>query len=1602
MTKSRSHDCRNPNNQLIHSFAGLCLLLFVTIPALAEPGPPNGPAAPDIFGPQDNQNIQRLLEVPDVISRQLEKMEFPIRFLEREAKIPIGQLSQEFARQLQASFNKPFENLAFVTPGGERQIQQNYAELFVQTAEAFLKKYETHLQEYNTKGFLRDLRKTPKQVLKSERSFLRAFLRERGIRISGGNAALDRVLNHFRSNYKGQNFLIYTQQLEALTSGYTPEQLREAVRDWNRKFLNEWNRIFQGRQRAIPNDVVQRTTTEFSDFINEKYTEKLTGKEAKAAELFQKILDARGIGPNEVRNFRQILEYLRVPAEFHHNEFIRTTLHGWQVEYLQRAVALGQIELTPKKAKVFFERIRTVFHDWHYDILKDQSRAGAFVRALPLNLGLFQLAAGGTLFFENFAWDHFAYDSYKNPLFFESLAAGALNIPANASLTVFMYAALQMQKHLHAYANHIPSSPVSNFMKTRLSGPLSMIFAYILSEGIREAMTDTELHECVAFWTRTALYHSSRIQLGVGSLIQLNTNHENGFYDWAKDSHNNRNQRTTSCEAVAIKWSEKKEDIWYDGLGLLGAAWASTRTLRGFTNTVHKLAGGTYKNPKVAKILAKPWVARTLTQTSSWMGVLTRPTGIVISLGYFLVWNMALEHLVIKEFKESNFIARIKENANALISQLTGGDLFNHVRKIQDNEVEVARLKQIDLQGNQGRIDELEEQIQVSKDYLDEYIYPEMIKRAKRTDYQFRKWDEVKSRDYQQSMELWKLQTNKTLSSFTATKSLLEEMYKQAHIDELGPVNKYFYEMTEGLVKSLEDLHREHGDYPMNLQRATQVCRQSGVMRILKSLKKTDDELGTTRELTYKGKVRSICESHLGAFVANRDNALNFQEVSFEKLVAITRYDNLDFQIAKVQSPEFAAAAKHICHPHHEAILRGTMAFASLCQGLKEKPPEINIPQNQWEDFFKELKDLPGRILYDSPGFENMDQIPIENALDYVSFEPSGLFAADKIKTLAGLPSVKKLALARQLLNPLLLDPDFNLALLLDDRIREQWTDRVCETKYQLWLGWKTDCLEREKIGPGAATSAETLPTALTDHVNELLQERIRAAGLYLLREALLDRNYTFRSLKPPEYALLAYPDATWNRVLFTLTEMLGVAGKGERFFKAPSEMAEMEEEEDPEEQQALSLEAVHTRIFKALACGQEEAKIGQDFFFTPPRMLESFKPLCRDLTETRPTLTRDRLFNRPLVFKGEPYENAYLAFESLLRRDFETKGRLMWEFQHKTAEIAEEAQKGLLKDFFNIVDNYLIPNLTNKEPSGDFDCDQLEHRYNLEHARDFKGLEIPIAQINHEISQLKLLKNLSSRTIPSWNIETTTDAMLQKLEEGKNENSEGQDRIHCEVLNLLKGYHDIYAEEKTERPEGREFFFPEQSLLLELTLREQRRSVKGNLKGAKDSLLKPELGVSPDKKALGGPSLITEIQKAMLSPAYIDKDLVFYAILKEFFPEYNDPLFVLEEKLLKPSSDKCEFSQRALFPVFDGLGQEAKGKINTNPPHRGLTFPAVLAPIKENCPVFFEDEKERLIYTTLVSLYRGLERYYRTLKFLAQARKINDELFPEFEAVGR
>ena len=355
--------------------------------------------------------------------------------------------------------------------GGRIQIDWNWEDIVISAIEKFLKQHEYLLGKSRVRDHLKRIKRIPKQTLRNEIVNLRGFLREMGVdtskreslrRVLGhlrkgelksvkdsllgidpvrievlavnvvpvsDTETLQRILLHFKLIYRPNDFLSYANRVKYFNQSGKGTVSSE---DWNRRVSLEFKNSLLSAEETplIHSKDVDQITHEFAKITQKGYGEPLNDSTRKAINLLHQILRAERIGAKEVALFRNILALLKLPPEFHNNEFIRHYLSATQMEQKQKLYKAAHIEyneaVTDKNALFLLSNIKKHFVEPHYDLLKDQTKFGNFIRGFPIQMLIYHMSVGAVIFLEHFLTDRILYQSYKNPIPMETWMQGLL------------------------------------------------------------------------------------------------------------------------------------------------------------------------------------------------------------------------------------------------------------------------------------------------------------------------------------------------------------------------------------------------------------------------------------------------------------------------------------------------------------------------------------------------------------------------------------------------------------------------------------------------------------------------------------------------------------------------------------------------------------------------------------------------------------------------------------------------------------------------------------------------------------------------------------------------------------------------------------------------------------------------------------------------------------------------------------------------------------------------------------------------------------------------------------------------------------------------
>lgn len=1464
------------------------------------------------------------------------------------------------------------------------RIDWNWENIVTKAIEKFLGQNKFILGRDNIRKHVKKIKKIPGQTRKKEIRFLRNFLRELNIDTSK-TEALKRILNHLRNqelslardSIMGKNpyisdeetlsrILIHFKLIHksddfsslANKAKYSSQSGQVMLADdWRETVSLELESSLRSKKDSSTNNrgKGEHIYFEFAETVKEGYREPLNRSTRKAINLLQRILRAERIGAKEVSDFRDILELLKLPPEFYNNEFIRHYLSSIQMEQVQKLYKTANIEfnetMTDKQALFFLSRVKENFEKPHYDLLKDQTKFKNFAFGFPPQFLIYHISIGAVIFLEHFITDVFLYQSHKNPVPMETWMQG-LAPEAWFSLGFFIFASSQAQFQVHKWGVKINS----NLLKA-LATPAGMAAGYLLSSILIEIYQDEELHECAKNMVK----------------------------------RHKENKHITSCEASALKWQSKFfVDIGPDIITLLGAGWISQKAIS-----------------RLALLMrTTKWGDRFLVKAASRLGRFTGHIGGIIQIIGFFVANEFMDRYCTKILKETILSNKSRHGMGLINSRLMDEravlpgriDLLKEkLKALNDDQRNSLKDKLKDLGYDQNDTENnfyntlfksLSDQNDKESDSDDNNLFntiqvmitdiqerwKDLIETTKELDFNFKRWNEVKGIAYLQIFQSWKVQTEKLIDSFDLAEARLREMYALSHKTRMGPLNKYLDEVIKKRHREIKALTTDYVFGFLNEEKMAEVFRACDSFPI-------DRNTIQTRIHNLNMKYQGEEEEEKG----RKNYIKHFTSIcrKSHSVISESLYDFFSISIEELHNPEFIHVKDFACSNYEDYIIELDLEqWAILCY-------ESRI--TSIENFKWETVQLISHIL-NSSEFEYLDDIQIDEARDYIGWGINEIFSNDnKINSLS---VTDKLALARRLLNQ-------EHPVLPDESVRGAWIYMLCESEYFSGAvpvllcpqSGNEDVFIEQWVNRSNNLQFINNPeiSGSLNYIDGLLSEKAQIAGFYLLKDVLNNHEVELRNL--PSY--------------FSHIRLRNLADPFEVHKKGELSLNNLIEEND-----LSSVNEIQNKILQALICGTEEGEISKDFLFIPPKIFTGTKSLCESLSEDSSTPFTERLFKNPVVSNGDHYETAYLAIEALIQESFNTEEELVNSFRDKTLHLKEEMHQTKLKDLDNLADNFLIPNLipseekygmacldqlipnfTPPKKKHGMSCSELKSYYN-QSDRNFEGLEIPLFQINYNLNQLKNIMDLG-------------------IEE--NLNSENQDDIHCEVLRLLQGWYDNYVNNESLNEKPDRFVFPESSFLREL--------MADAWEEAKD----------PSTLYLKKPLIERIRTRYSANMIYIDKAFLFHDILKEFAPEYNDVNSVMERIVYGNDQFTNEINSQfanwdididkwlAVSPLIVGAykmffhrsDEEIQDKViaateeescvypqkaltdiiaEKKEPYYKNTFPPVQAPIIGNCRLGFDDERNRMIYTTLVSLYEGLGRFYTSFVFLIQTQKLKAE----------
>ena len=318
------------------------------------------------------------------------------------------------------------------------------------------------------------------------------------------------------------------------------------------------------------------------------------------------------------------------------------------------------------------------------------------------------------------------------------------------------------------------------------------------------------------------------------------------------------------------------------------------------------------------------------------------------------------------------------------------------------------------------------------------------------------------------------------------------------------------------------------------------------------------------------------------------------------------------------------------------------------------------------------------------------------------------------------------------------------------------------------------------------------------------ISTRVLSAGIYLLKILVaqaqkddLVKLTTLWPFTPPQRRSYLY------QFILPLLNLLEVHKKGEIYFLIAKEALEA----NPDS-------FVNPHLFaKNLICGGDEES--DDFIFSAPQFFsiseiliynfdlnqyESMSVVCKKFANSSQGFSHDILFDRPVQSQGESYENLYLALENKLKTNYSSSKDLLKHFQTLSQSQWDRKENNLISNLELLTDNY-YKNLINFDSNITWNhVEKLKAYYHLDYkpftSLVFKGLEIPLFQVNYWMSTLKYLMSIGEQKfVKGENGEKIT--INQSLFGRNFFDKAAFEKTQMEVLSLLQSYHDTYKKEQ-------------------------------------------------------------------------------------------------------------------------------------------------------------------------------------------------------------
>ena len=313
---------------------------------------------------------------------------------------------------------------------------------------------------------------------------------------------------------------------------------------------------------------------------------------------------------------------------------------------------------------------------------------------------------------------------------------------------------------------------------------------------------------------------------------------------------------------------------------------------------------------------------------------------------------------------------------------------------------------------------------------------------------------------------------------------------------------------------------------------------------------------------------------------------------------------------------------------------------------------------------------------------------------------------------------------------------------------------------------FKSSC--KKEISEGKECSIPDVNMDIITHL--FLMEKTHLLGFHILKQVLSSDFYIGHS---KEVSLMKH-----------IMTLFSPYKKGEFFVKNLEEGFKRLIPENNSVKSFFSTKPSIYNLLSTLICGSESRDSG---VFNLPQMFSELEPhLCPSLTQSKKTyfrhdslvkketLMHHKFFHEPIRVNDKNYENIYLVLEESIRNRFKTKKDLIDSFHLKSQDEIETHSEDIKISLNNLTNNFIIPGLVNfKETIKERKtCSNILSYYAIPNSSHFKGLEISLFHVRFWAGTLKKIKSF----------------------DGTNFDEKSFNMTYCNVLELLKSYHDAFA----------------------------------------------------------------------------------------------------------------------------------------------------------------------------------------------------------------